>query len=60
MGACGSKLTPEQREQRARSKALERRMSIDNMSEEQKIKLLLLGAVNPEKHHLQADANIVR
>ena len=44
MGACGSKLTPEQREQRARSKALERRMSIDNMSEEQKIKLLLLGA----------------
>ena len=44
MGACGSKLTPEQREQRARSKALERRMSIDNKSEEQKIKLLLLGA----------------
>ena len=44
MGACGSKLTPEQREQRARSKALERRMSVDNMSEEQKIKLLLLGA----------------
>ena len=30
-------------EQRARSKALERRMSMDNMSEEQKIKLLLLG-----------------
>ncbi len=44
MGACGSNLTPEQREQMARSKALDRRMSLDNNIEEQKIKLLLLGA----------------
>ncbi len=44
MGACGSTLTPEQKEQMARSKALDRRMSIDNNVEEQKIKLLLLGA----------------
>ena len=37
-------MTPEQREARKRSRALERRMSQDNFAEEEKIKLLLLGA----------------
>jgi GTPase SAR1 family protein len=44
MGACGSSMTPEEREAKRRSRALERRMSLDNNVEEEKIKLLLLGA----------------
>ena len=45
MGACGSNLTPEQREAiEKRSRALDKRMSSDNVAEEEKIKLLLLGA----------------
>ena len=44
MGACGSSMTPEEREAKRRSRALERRMSLDNNVEEEKIKLLLPGA----------------
>ena len=37
-------MTPEELEAKRRSRALERRMSMENDVEEQKIKLLLLGA----------------
>ena len=44
MGACGSNMTAEEREARQRSRALDRRMGADHVSDEMKIKLLLLGA----------------
>ena len=44
MGNCGSTLTPEEQEQRKRSKETDRKMAEEARQEAEKVKLLLLGA----------------
>lgn len=44
MGVCGSSLTPEQKAQAAMNKEIEKQQRGNANQEDQKIKLLLLGA----------------